>query len=388
MSQTQVNRNCCVGVTGFQGPPGSPGQNGSDGSNGNDGNRGPQGDPGPPGFAGPPGLSIPGVAGPPGQAGPPGTAGPPGQAGIPGCAGAPGAVGAPGVRGFMGPPGGQGCPGERGFQGCQGEPGDASVFSFTVEAANSSLGNPNSQVTVTDGDTFRIWSAGGNDVNVKSGSALFNIEPANLTSGFGIPTLSPTDTTRPTVYVDSNGGALYYWDPNIGSGGSWNQKTANVGNGINIDDSAFVGPQGAQGIIGAQGDVGAFEVDVLNWNPEVDGGNLTMINGPNILFVNGGQSWTNGYSLTLPAHALVTEGQNIRVMITEDILETRIFTFSGPSLCGFVQKGVVSHDSFANPTNLEFHKLLTGDYLNCYSTGSKWLCEIHISSGATGTINP
>jgi hypothetical protein len=114
--------------------------------------------------------------------------------------------------------------GLRGLQGNTGPPGDPATYSFTVAAANSAAGPINSSVTINDGDSLRIWSAGGLDVDVVSGSALFNIEPNNMLYGNGSPVNNPADTTRPAIYLDSITGSLWAWDPVI-LGGSWGQKS-------------------------------------------------------------------------------------------------------------------------------------------------------------------
>lgn len=287
MSVNTIDCDCCVGITGAAG---SPGQAGAPGTAGKQGPQGPPGVSGPAGRtgpAGPPGRSgrdgapgsmgIPGQAGmggppgPPGTSGPPGPPGPPGQAGSPGCAGTPGLMGIagppgqpgkrgcdgpPGVSGCEGPPGPIGCPGctgpqgLRGYTGPQGFQGDRALFSFIAEGANTAVGPANSAVTVNDGDRLRIWSAGGVDVNLQPGSALFNVEPANMIAAGGAPLTAPKDPTRPVLYIDSLTGDLYVWDPNIGGAGSWEFKVDGSGGG---GGAGSPGPQGFQGAPGSGG---------------------------------------------------------------------------------------------------------------------------------------
>lgn len=254
MSITSVDCDCCVGVSGAAGPPGmigppgpvgppgAPGIDGRNGINGADGALGPPGPPGQsavgtPGPPGPPGpLGAMGNAGPPG---PPGVAGSPGCLGPPGMAGQPGPPGPPGEDGCDGPPGATGPQGIIGPQGFQGNPAE---FSFRVEAATTPAGAATSSVSITDGDAFRIWSAGGLGVNVVAGSALFNIEPNNILSSNGVPNNPPADPTRPVLYIDSMTTELYVWDPNAG-GGNWVQATTSGGNGGETGSGGVAGPQ-------------------------------------------------------------------------------------------------------------------------------------------------
>jgi len=226
---------CCVGITGTAGPPGLAGDIGPPGAIGELGRSGP---PGPPGSFGPPGT--PGIVGPPGF-------------GAPGQSGSPGQVGGPGPPGqsLPGPPG---PPGDNGLPGPPGPPGCVEldeVFAFNVEGADTPLGAPTSgPVQVLNGEALRFWSAGGLLMEVRAGSALVEIEPNNMLSAEGVPTIEPKDPTRPAIYVDSTSGFLYFWDPNVGNG-QWEFK---------VDPSAgttgATGPQGPQGQIGVSGSAG------------------------------------------------------------------------------------------------------------------------------------
>jgi len=253
----------CIAVTGIVGPQGRPGIQGPVGPPGDRGDRGLKGDKGELGSPGPPGIAM---AGPPGQAG---RGGSPGSAGAPGVAGI---CGPPGQAGMVGPPGPEGCPGQpgppgnngdigdKGAVGPTGAPGSDANVGFVIEAANSLTGPASSSQTITNGDTFRLWSAGGLDVNVQSGSALFNFEPANITSSVGIPTNPPKDRSRPSIYVDSRGGAMYFWDPNLNQGGTWEKKTLDrilAETGTTGDGGSFPGElQGLQGLQGVTGPPG------------------------------------------------------------------------------------------------------------------------------------
>ena len=167
--------------------------------------------------------------------------GPPGP---PGLMGPPGRKGHDGLNGEPGPPGPMGIPGPPGPPGCVEID---QIFSFNVEGANTPLSAPTSgPVQVLNGGALRIWSAGGLLMNVKASnnSALMEIEPNNILSAAGVPTVAPKDPTRPAIYVDSTTGILYFWDPNVGNG-QWVFK---------VDpQSGSTGPTGPPGPQGATG---------------------------------------------------------------------------------------------------------------------------------------
>jgi hypothetical protein len=114
------------------------------------------------------------------------------------------------------------------------------------------LGAPTSgPFQVVNGGALRFWSAGGIYAQVKQGSALVQIEPNNLLSASGAPTLAPQDPTRPSIYVDSTTKYMYFWDPNVGNG-FW-QFIADPSKGT----VGPTGPQGYQGSFGSAGPAGA-----------------------------------------------------------------------------------------------------------------------------------
>lgn len=247
---------CCYAVTGPQGSPGVQGCQGAVGSQGKvgknmcQGNRGYQGSDGP---RGPQGQSIHGGVGSPGSAGTPGNKGRVGDNGTLGQQGVSGHQGDVGERGIMGPVGFPGISGNVGNQGTQGNQGTDGgqgylgdpidvPFTFTVEIA--STGGIDASTTVSNLETFRIWSAGTSDLNLQPGSALFNINPANLISQPGDPSFTPTDPAGDFMYVNTSSGSLFQWDP---STLNWRQKT--VGRSL-------IGPQGIQGTQGTQGGQG------------------------------------------------------------------------------------------------------------------------------------
>lgn len=288
----------CFGFTGRTGPRGVPGLVGA---------QGPQGKKGDVGHRGPPGIGIPGQAGYPGPAGPPGSAGPPGPAGpygmagpqghlgpqgaqgTIGCQGSIGAQGAQGAMGYQGSvgvgmPGPPGVMGSQGAMGAQGPPGEMGCFNFIAEGADSPSGPASSTAIVKEGDVLRIWSAGGFDVDVQSGSALFNIEPANLIVQDGAPVDSPKDPSRSALYLDRmSGGAIYIWNP---TDTNWDQIT--TGGGIAGPDLSQTGPYlgDTQGNI--QPSSGFNDSSGSAGNSTIAGGMNNIASG-NSSFVGGGQ---------------------------------------------------------------------------------------------------
>lgn len=249
---TSFECDCAVGITGFQGDSGVPGidgdrgfqgfqgfqgrvgQFGSSGSQGLSGVSGQNGKNGPMGYPGRDGTM--GYAGSAGIIGPPGPMGPPG---IPGQDGAPGPVGYRGYEGAVGPRGPAGTPGsrgDRGFQGLVGSQGSAGTqgssagFNLVMESARTQGGVASSVVSVNDGDKVRLWSAGGLSIGLASGSALYNLEPNNMKSAIGSPSLAPADPFRPSIYINTVDKSMWMWDPNS-AGGSWIQQTGDGSNG-------------------------------------------------------------------------------------------------------------------------------------------------------------
>jgi len=123
---------------------------------------------------------------------------------------------------------------------------------FFAESATSADGPATSKVTVRECDTFRIWSAGGVDVIVEPGSALFNVEPNNIIASAGPPTVPPADPTRPAIYVDTTTGELFVWNPDSGSVDKWETSTSQGATG----PDGPTGSQGADGATGPQGNSG------------------------------------------------------------------------------------------------------------------------------------
>jgi len=251
MSINFVDCNCCVGITGgqgIQGPIGVTGQIGAQGDPGRDGAPGlslvgPIGTPGPDGAPGPPGPPGFGSPGPMGLCGPPGIIGPPGPVGSPGV----GICGCNGIQGY------QGFQGPRGFTGDQGEiglKGDPPEITFTVVAADSPNGVPNSSVELSNLDTIRLWSAGGIEILVEQGSALAKMEMNNIIVGSGDPLGAPPDPQRPAFYLNSITNELYIWCPIEGTNtGEWSQQT----DGFSMLCECPIGNKGNQGPMGDKG---------------------------------------------------------------------------------------------------------------------------------------
>lgn len=108
------------GAVGPQGPAGPQGPEGPAGPQGETGPAGPQGEPGLDGVDG-----IDGAPGPQGEPGIQGPKGDTGEQGPQGIQGEPGIQGIQGIQGEPGPQGPQGDPGPQGIQGVQGETGPA-----------------------------------------------------------------------------------------------------------------------------------------------------------------------------------------------------------------------------------------------------------------------
>lgn len=155
---------------------------------------------------------------------PAGPQGPPGTGNI--LIGPTGPQGKQGV-GITGP---QGAPdtGNTGSQGPQGIGVTGTLF--FVETSDSQTGPIiDGPFPITKNDTLRFWSAGGIEAMGEAGSALIQLEPNNILTSNGPPTQPPTDPTRPVIYVDSNTGELYTWNPDSTTqsptgptGGTWN----------------------------------------------------------------------------------------------------------------------------------------------------------------------
>jgi len=125
-------------------------------------------------------------------------------------------------------------------------------MSFDVLTSDSAGGAPISgPFTVTNGSELRFWSAGGLFFSATSGSAKVQIEPDNIRSAFGVPTVAPKDINRPAIYQDSATGFLYFWDPNTGGSDKWGQSTSGA-----TGTAGPPGSPGAQGSDGAQGPPG------------------------------------------------------------------------------------------------------------------------------------
>jgi hypothetical protein len=90
-------------------------------------------------------------------------------------------------------------------------------------------------------------------VEAVEGSAIVQIEPANITAGTGEPAFPPKDATRPAIYVDSITGIMWFWDPFVGNG-TWLIK-ADPNKGTTGADGP-PGPQGTSGISGSAGPPG------------------------------------------------------------------------------------------------------------------------------------
>lgn len=148
---------------------------------------------------------------------------------------------------------------------------------LTVESGTTALGPPDQSVTLNlrkpTVRTLRIWSQGGINIDLQDGSALLEIEMANILEGNGAPIVPPADPTRPALYVNRLNDDLYYWNNValmwiliVGSGDDGATgpmgPLGNTGNtgiaGLIGNTGAFggignVGPQGLTGLIGAMG---------------------------------------------------------------------------------------------------------------------------------------
>lgn len=225
-----------TGATGAQGPQGMTGPTGETGLVGATGDVGPQGaegvqgeqgltgPTGPQGFQGPQGVTGP--QGGTGDMGPQGDIGLQGETGADGLVGETGAQGSQGVTGAQGETGADGQIGATGIQGIQGPTGPIGETGglgpcsplFFVEAATGATGTITSgPVTMECGDTMRIFSEGNLEINATQGSAIVQIEPANIISEPGDPNSTraggPPDPTRSGSYLDISTGQGYIWDP-------------------------------------------------------------------------------------------------------------------------------------------------------------------------------
>ena len=85
------------------------------------------------------------------------------------------------------------------------------------ETANTPTGPANQELICCCGDHFRYWSKGGIDLDLQEGSALLEIEPANMLFGTGAPFTTmasgPMDPSRPVSFIDSETNTVYHWDP-------------------------------------------------------------------------------------------------------------------------------------------------------------------------------
>lgn len=130
---------------------------------------------------------------------------------------------------IVGPTGVQGQQGEtiQGEQGPQGDPNTTQGITgptgypgytgplFNVVTSDSQTGPIlTGPFPVNKEDTLRLWSAGGIETQAIQGSALVQLEPANILMTPTQPTNPPKDPTRPSVYIHQTSGAIYVWDPN------------------------------------------------------------------------------------------------------------------------------------------------------------------------------
>lgn len=108
---------------------------------------------------------------------------------------------------------------------------------------------------VKEGETLRIWSAGGIFTNVVNGSAILEIEPNNILCGDGAPMDPPADVTRPVVYVNKTNNYFYYW--NTENSGEWILLSLSGPPGE-------IGPPRDEGIMGPPGETGTFDSSGLS----------------------------------------------------------------------------------------------------------------------------
>lgn len=107
---------------------------------------------------------------------------------------------------------------------------DCEVGTINVETANSQTGPALTSVQImTDGDTLRLWSAGGLSADVQQGSALINIEPNMIFVKEGMSGFMPADTTRPALCFDSLSGGFYIWDPSNNESDKWSEISGGTG---------------------------------------------------------------------------------------------------------------------------------------------------------------
>ena len=187
-----------------------------------------------------------------------------------------------GPRGYQGATGIMGHTGTMGVDGStgpQGPPGvGASGTLFYVETSDAPSGGSGSGLfPVEYGDTLRIWSAGGIEAFVATGSVRIQIEPNNILITEVTPPPIPKDRSRPVIYINSNTEELIAWIPDS-NGGTFASEISGGGGGT----PGATGPQGhtgaqgfrgatGSGIAGPQGHTGAQGSDGLDGATGVDG---------------------------------------------------------------------------------------------------------------------
>ena len=113
-----------------------------------------------------------------------------------------------------------------------------SPITLTVESATTPTGAASTSTSINLPDTLRFFSQGGLISITTPGSAVVQLEPANLIQNTGDPTLTlpsgPTDPSRPVLYANTTTGQLFWWDP---AGANWQVIVPELNNIGDVDTS-------------------------------------------------------------------------------------------------------------------------------------------------------
>uniref|UniRef100_A0A6C0JR55 Uncharacterized protein n=1 Tax=viral metagenome TaxID=1070528 RepID=A0A6C0JR55_9ZZZZ len=126
--------------------------------------------------------------------------------------------------------------------------GDGCSAPLTVESwigIPGATGSTGTAVALELCDSLIFWSEGSSYLNVTAGSALVQIEPANILCGVTAPSLIPLAPDRNFLFVNTTTGYVYAWNGALGIS-SWQQVSGGL-----------TGPQGITGSVGPQGATGA-----------------------------------------------------------------------------------------------------------------------------------
>jgi hypothetical protein len=175
---------------------------------------------------------------------------------------------------------------------------------FNVETSSTQNGPTTSGPfpVHTNGDTLRLWSAGGLFTNVTPGSALIQVEPNNILIGDGIPTNPPTDCTRPTIYLDQTNNTTFLWN-SCNDSNTWTCiATGDASNSVTLPSPRF---QVAR-LFNGPGAPGFENQDVLHVSHMIKDVNVFT----NLEWVIGKQKITSGYNKLENFNGVVTNGKD------------------------------------------------------------------------------